>query len=266
MQYRSQTMIKITQLSTIVFTLLIPYISFAAAIDADTVEVAYLLDGHDGNVAKDISGNDRHGEIIGAKWVKGMFGNALEYDGIDDNILVTGYNGVGGTDPRTIVFWFKSSETRDHSWVKWGVNVAGEKYFIRAHLRGGGCNLRVEVSGGQNYGDTNICDGEWHHCAVVFPRDSKSVHDHKLYVDGEIQKVEGTDQAMNTNAGQQVVNIGARITGHSFLYGLLDEVAIFNVALSLNQIDAIRNTGLQTALGVDPQEKLTTSWAIIKAY
>ena len=255
-----------TLLITIVCTLIINISTHAALIDADEIEVAYLLDENNGNVAKDISANGRHGEIIGAKWVKGMFGHALEYDGIDDNILVTGYNGVGGTDPRTTVFWFKSSETRDHSWIKWGLNVAGEKYFIRAHVREGGCNLRVEVSGGQNFGDANVCDGEWHHCAVVFPRDSKSVHDHKLYVDGELQTVEGTDQAMNTNAGQQVVNIGARITGHSFLYGLLDEVALFNVALSLNQIDAIRKNGLQSALGIDPQDKLTTRWAMIKNY
>ncbi len=118
MKFRSQNTMKITLLSSIVFTLLIPYISFAATIDAGTVEVAYLLDENDGNVAKDISGNGRHGEITGAKRVDGMFGKALEYDGNDDNLIVTGYNGIGGTDPRTTVFWFKSDVVRDHSWVK----------------------------------------------------------------------------------------------------------------------------------------------------
>ncbi len=89
--------------------------TYAAFIDEDEIEVAYLLDENNGAVAKDISANARHGNIIGAKWVKGMFGNALEYDGFDDNILVPGYHGVGGKDPRTTFFWFKSSETRDHS-------------------------------------------------------------------------------------------------------------------------------------------------------
>lgn len=266
MQYRSQTTIKIIQLSTIVFTLLIPYISFAAAIDADTVEVAYLFDGNDGNVAKDISGNDRHGEITGAKRVEGQFGKALEYDGVDDNLIVTGYNGIGGTEPRTTVFWFKSDVVREHSWVKWGINSPEQKYYIRSHLRGGECNLRVEVNGGQNYGIDNVCDGEWHHCAVVFPEGSDAVKDHDLYVDGKLQSKEGTDKAMNTNIDSQAVNIGARLANHVFMLGSFDEVAIFNVDLSQREIDAIRNNGLESALGVDSQDKLATRWAMIKTY
>ena len=253
-------------LISIVCTLILNISTHAAFVDEDEIEVAYLLDENNGNVAKDISANERHGDIIGAKWVKGVFGNALEYDGVDDNILITGYNGVDGTDARTTIFWFKSSDTRDHSWIKWGVNVAGEKYYIRAHVRDGGCNLRVEVSGGQNYGKTNVCDGEWHHCAVVFPKGSNSVQDHNLYVDGKLQTKEGGDQKMNTNDNAQVVNIGGRITGHSFLSGILDELAIFNVDLSLKQIDAIRKNGLESALGIDPQNKLTTRWGMIKKY
>lgn len=266
MKFRSQTTMKIVLLSSIVFTLLIPFISFAATIDVGTVEVAYLLDENDGNVAKDISGNERHGEITGAKRVEGMFGKALEYDGTDDNLIVTGYNGIGGTDPRTTVFWFKSDVVRDHSWVKWGVNVSTQKYYIRSHVRGNECNLRVEVNGGNNFGTDNVCDGEWHHCAVVFPKGSDAVEDHDLYVDGKLQAKEGTKFAMNTNIDTQVVNIGAKLANHTFMSGSMDEVAIFNVELSLKQINSIRNVGLKSALGIDPQDKLTTRWGMIKKY
>lgn len=225
-----------------------------------------MFDENSGNVAKDISGNNRNGAITGAKHVKGMFGNALEYDGSDDNLIVTGYNGIGGTDPRTTVFWFKTAEVREHSWVKWGVNTAGQKYYIRAHIRGAECNLRVEVNGGNNFGTDNVCDDEWHHMAVVFPDRSDAVKDHDLYVDGNLQVKEGVEHAMDTSVDTQAVNIGAKLANHVFMLGTFDEVAIFNVALELNQINAIRRTGLQTALGIDPQEKLTTKWGAIKTY
>ena len=266
MKFGNQSGLMILWLSIIIFTVSVTSIIHAAAIEKDTLEVAYLFDGNSADVVKDISGNDRHGALTGAKRVEGVFGNALEYDGSDDNVIVTGYNGIGGTDPRTTVFWFKSTTVRDHSWVKWGVNSPSQKYYIRAHVRGNECNLRVEVNSGNNFGTDNVCDGEWHHCAVVFPKGSDAVKDHDLYVDGKLQEKEGTEFAMDTNVDTQAVNMGARLANHTFMLGTFDEVAIFNVALDLKQINAIRQTGLQTALGVDPQDKLVTSWAIIKAY
>ena len=266
MYFNVQNRLRMIALSAIVFLLITPQMNYAAAIDQDTVEVAYLLDENGGNVAKDISGNDRHGEITGAKRVEGQFGKALEYDGVDDNLIITGYNGIGGTDARTTVFWFKSDVVRDHSWVKWGVNTPSQKYYIRSHVRGNTCNLRVEINSGNNFGTDNVCDGEWHHCAVVFPDGAKAVKDHDLYVDGKLQEKEGTEFAMDTNIDTQAVNIGARLANHTFMLGSMDEVAIFNVELSIREINAIRDHGLKSALGIDPKEKLTTKWGMIKKY
>lgn len=50
------------------------------------------------------------------------------------------------------------------------------------------------------------------------------------------------------------------------MFGLFDEVAIFNVDLNEDQITAIMDNGLQAALGVDPHGKLATSWGMIKKY
>ena len=250
----------------IAFGLLVAGSSHSAVLDPKTVEVAYLFDEGKGNTAKDISENGRDGDISGAKYVKGVFGTCLDYDGKDDNLVVTGYAGIGGTDPRTTVFWFKAGDTREHSWVKWGPNLTGEKYYIRSHLRGAECNLRVEVAGGQNYGADNVCDKERHHMAVVFPKGSDAVKDHDLYVDGELQSKEGNDQAMDTNDKDQEVNMGDFLAHHNFMFGLFDEVAIFNVDLTEDQIKAIMDNGLQAALGVDPQGKLATSWGMLKKY
>jgi len=266
MRFGIQGKFLIGWLGIIIFIMLVTGSVHSVVIDEDTVELVYLFDEGDGNVAKDSSGNNRDGQISGAKYVKGKFGTCLEYDGVDDGLIVTGYAGIGGTEPRTTVFWFKAGDTKAHSWVKWGVVATGEKYYIRANVRGGECNLRVEVAGGNNFGTDDVCDGEWHHCAVVFPEGAGSVQDHDLYVDGKLQTKEGQNRAMNTNGEVQEVNIGNSLGQNAFMIGLFDEVAIFSVDLSLDQINAIRKRGLRQALGVDPQGKLATNWAMIKTY
>lgn len=265
MKFESQNII-VVLFAAIIFTVSITGLVRAATIDKNTIEFAYLFDEGEGEVAKDLSGNGRNGAIFGATYVKGKFGTGLEYDGVDDNVIATDYFGIGGTEPRTTVFWFKASGTREHSWVKWGPDAPGQKYYIRANVRGAECNLRVEVNGGNNFGTDNVCDGEWHHCAVVFPEGSNAVKDHDLYVDGKLQVKEGIEKEMNTNDKVQAVNMGNFLASHSFMFGLFDEVAVFNVDLTLDQIDAIREHGLAGSLGVDPQGKLTTSWATIKTY
>ena len=107
-------------LIVIAFALLVTTASYSAVLDPKTVEVAYLFDEGKANTVKDISGNGRDGDLSGAKYTKGVFGTCLDYDGKDDNLVVPGYAGIGGTDPRTTVFWFKAGDTREHSWVKWG--------------------------------------------------------------------------------------------------------------------------------------------------
>lgn len=253
-------------LGVIIFTLSVVGMAYADLVDEEKVEVIYLFDEGDGEVAEDSSPHERNGEIIGAQYTEGVFGTALQYDGVDDNLIITGYTGIGGTEPRTTLFWFKANGTRDHSWVKWAPNASGAKYYIRGHVSGDQCFLRIEVNGGQNYGNDDVCDGEWHHCAVVFPEGSDSVQDHHLYVDGVLQDKIGNDKEMNTNGDDQEVNIGARLTGHTFMLGVLDELAIFSTDLDVDQINTIMEDGLQVTTDVDPKGKLATSWAKIKKY
>ena len=267
MKIRSQCKISLFVLCAVFFTMSIPSLVYSAIIDQDTIELAYLFEEGSGDVAKDSSGNDRNANIIGAKYVNdGRFGKALQFDGVGNHLIVPDFAGVGALEPRTTVFWFKADETREHSWIKWGRNSGGQKYYIRAHVSGAQCFLRVEVNGGQNYGADDVCDGKWHHCVVVFPEGGTSVQDHELYVDGKQQTKGGGDRDMNTDGATVPINIGSRLTGHSFLSGLMDEVAIFNVELTENQINALRNNGLKGALSVDPDGKLATSWANIKTY
>jgi hypothetical protein len=238
-----------------------------ASVTETVLDGAWLFDEGSGSVTEDTSGNDRTGELMDVTWVSsGVFGGAVQILGGDSQVVINGYNGVGGTNPRTTVLWFKGDALIEHSWVKWGENATTNKYYIRAHLDGGDCWLRIETAGGQHYGSTNVCDGQWHHLAVVFPPGSTMVKDHLLYVDGVLEAVTGgNDVGTDTDASAQQVVIGGRLANHVNAEGLIDDVAIFSTALNESDIRKIRDIGLQGAVSVDPAGKAATRWATLKS-
>ena len=60
--------------------------------------------------------------------------------------------------------------------------------------------------------------------------------------------------------------VKACFMSHDTLYteGIIDDVAIFNVALEEEDMDALMNDGVETAAAVEPVNKLTTTWGKIK--
>ncbi|GIX06773.1 MAG: hypothetical protein KatS3mg115_1176 [Candidatus Poribacteria bacterium] len=249
----------------VIFGMTVALSAYAVSI-GDGLEGLWLFDEGSGDIARDSSGNGRDGEILGnPAWVDGVFGMALEFDGVDDHVVISGYTGVGGNTPRTVMLWWKAYDAREHSWVKWGIVQDTRKYYVRAHLAGNTCFLRVETQGGQHYGSTDVCNGEWHHLAVVFPPDSDNVKDHLLYVDGVLEEqTAGNPVGVDTDVASQEVNIGAPLAHHVYAHGVMDEVAIYSRALSKEEIQTIMNNGFRLSLAVSPAGKLATRWAALK--
>ena len=69
------------------------------------------MDENSGLVTGDSSGNSRNAAISGASWTVGKVGSALSFDGVDDEVIATGYKGISGSTPRTIAAWIKTSTT-----------------------------------------------------------------------------------------------------------------------------------------------------------
>lgn len=240
-----------------------------AIIDSATLEAAWLFDDGSGNVARDSSGNGRHGDVRGeAEWTNdGKFGGALMFDGVDDEVAITGYKGIGGTAGRTTVLWYKTTKAGGQRLVCWGADAEAIKYHVRIHDDN---TLRIETQGGQLYANTpDLADGVWHHLAVVLPDGSTMCHDHILYVDGVlIEDRGGNDVGLDTDIATNDVEIGYdQLIGHgNYAEGTMDEVAIFNVALSGNNINDIMNQGLSDVLlSVEPGGKLATTWSSLKS-
>ena len=58
--------------------------------------------------------------------------------------------------------------------------------------------------------------------------------------------------------------IGAITPEVNFFTGIIDEVGLFNIALTEDDLKIIQEMGLIRALGVSLSEKLATTWSAIK--
>jgi hypothetical protein len=153
-----------------------------------------------------------------------------------------------GTGTYTILGWFKTSATYGsagyilHNYgsgvipsVSLGVNSADQKLY--AMLRDGGGNM-VSVTGQ----GSAVNDGTWHFAALV--RDSQTSI--KVYLDGSLLGSSSTPgMGSITFSGLGPFSIGRRSGNNdSYFNGQIDEIALFNSALTATQISNLYNAGV----------------------
>ncbi len=89
-----------------------------------------------------------------------------------------------------------------------------------------------------------------------------------IYTDGEeVGKQPYAKPSLDADPGRMRIGDGSN-GGHQ-CEGLLDEVALFNVALEQNDIKEIMEDGLENATGllaVEPENKLATTWGKLKSF
>ncbi len=219
---------------------------------------AWLLD-EDGDVAKDASGNGHDGAIINAKSVAGKFGKALEFGPADSDVVIP-HSDDFTLEFFTITGWVK---TEGHAvWqtivTKTGADEAAQprNYGMFIIPNDGGIHFSLQTTKINSV--ETVDDGNWHF--VVMTRDENEFL--RGYIDG-VQVVEGVSVAPGEN--NEGVSIGAGGGGVRYwLIGSVDEVAIFDRALSEAEINELMNKGLQAVLAVSASGKLAATWGDIK--
>jgi len=202
----------------------------------------WTFDGQDvdwsTNTAYDRSGQGNDGEITNMNTstaaIRGKVGQALDFDGTDDYVNVSHNSSLEGMSELTVSLWINKVESSSSK----GMLQKTSSYRIDT----GGCNdigmyvwnstgtpLRIPASWGCN----TFADG-WHHYAFIV--DSLTG---QRYIDGVAS---GAERPLELDSIQEV---GAALTFpySSFLKGTMDEVRIYNRALSADEMGELYRAG-----------------------
>ena len=223
-----------------------------------------LDEGGDGT-ARDASGNGNDGTLNGPTWDSGKFGGALSFDGSNDFVDCGNSSTLDfGTGDFTVSAWIKTADR------------AGETIFGNGGDNAGGIRYRLYVEGDPGVkilvddnstkydpeGNIQVIDGQWHH--ILGMRDGTAL---RVFIDGvEDEGVtahgESTIPANYDISGTSQHNayIGCATNNETglrtkFWGGLIDDVALWNRALTLEEIDFLWNNGDGNPAGGSDPEK-----------
>jgi len=235
----------------------------AASINPETIAAIWLFDEGSGDTAKDSSGNNNNGTILGPEWVGGKIGTALEFDGTDDYVDCGNDLSLDLIDQITFVVWTKHpAGTEGYIIIKNTPNDDTRQYGFLDYISNNSISFFCHIDTGSReelqWDGEMIDDNTWHHVAITVNNPEV-----ELFIDGASKGIKTLGgNLVNTDAS---VWIGKRKPGNFPYTGLLDELAIFNVVLSKDDINLIMNDGLVKAvLAVFPAGKLATAWAAVK--
>ena len=202
----------------------------------DELVAHWSFDEGFGQTAKDGTGNGHDGTLgIGLgednsdpTWVNGLSsGMALKFDGDDDYIEVPHSDDLNLTD-FTIFTWIYSEE--------WD-STHGERFLVK----GESYELNTQVGG---YASVTMWNGgSWPSADSITPLELNNWHflvgtydqeEFKIYVDGELEAVESHEDTTDTS--NDVIRIGCNFGKAVFFNGTLDEMGIFNIALTQEEI------------------------------
>lgn len=201
----------------------------------------WKMDEYSGDYAYDTSSNTNKGTLTGPPTWKGAgdckYGSCLDFDGDGDCINMGDKDELQG-DNYTYVFWIKSEaggETYQGILSKLttstspctGIDILKVGNSLRAYID----------SGSPQVSDADFFVQEvWAHAAIVFDNGNATIYKNGVSAaTGEYTSITSTD--MNFYIGRQ----GA--SGSRYFLGAIDDVKIFDYALSQEQIAWLYNRG-----------------------
>ncbi|OIN97772.1 hypothetical protein AUJ66_02290 [Candidatus Desantisbacteria bacterium CG1_02_38_46] len=216
--------------------------------------VAYWnFDEGEAEEVKDLSGNGNDGTINGdAEWVKQKKGYALKFNGEDAYVDCGSDDILNIADAITIECWVK--RTGDgKGWdgiVSKGGGSSGYQLFYHQPSQNIVFYLNTDITGYGSITGKNIPVNEWMHVAATYDSNEKTI---KLYQNG-VMTASKLYEGQITNFADNFY-IG-RSTGFNYFCGFIDEVRIYNRALTEEEIKKHFEEQCTNLLGSQEIEKI----------
>ncbi|MCI0349421.1 MAG: DUF1929 domain-containing protein [Acidobacteriales bacterium] len=203
----------------------------------------YPFNENTGSTTADVSGNNNTGTLAtGTTWTAGKYGNGLQFDGTNGRVTVADTPSLDLGNTGTIAAWVKlNSLNRWHGVIAKGAvnNDSVHNYALEINnanrfmcILGNGSSSVTVVS------STTATTGTFYHLACVWNGTTL-----QLYVNGAANA--SATQTLVPAANTSALYLGQFGGNADRLDGIVDEVRIYNTALSQAQIVDAMNTPVQ---------------------
>ena len=249
---------------SLIITSLALVTQIGAKIDLEAAMGIWLFDENRGTVATDVSGNNNHGEIQFAEWVTGKFGTALKFNGTSARVVISDSESLYAKKAWTITSWiFVDTMEGGHGHIIAKRGATGTNYALRTNHNASSWSAYFMEGGAWRgaWEKGTVKKGKWAYMTATYD----GVNEIRVYENGEV--IGSSERGKPPPQDNSEVNIGG-MSGQkrSLFRGLLDEVAIFSVALRKDDMKNLMKNGVRQAmLDVASLNKLATSWGAIKS-
>jgi hypothetical protein len=252
--------------------------SLSIAVQEESLVLYFPFDEEKGDAANDASGNNNNGIFKGQpKWVKGKYDFALQFDGAENQnyVEIADHPSLNPEQEITVMAWIYFDEFHNTAGVISKYVGAGNQrtYNLRMHhtdnlALSSECSSNGSFQLGASTTDAHtpaesLKEGEWQHIAMTF----KAKEFLRLYVNAEMKaesKADATDHLFDNNVplmvGTDFDPGGAHGANPREFTGIIDEVAVFKIALSDEEIQQ----AMESVMTVEVRGKLATSWGRLK--
>jgi len=202
--------------------------------------------------ANDVAGTNNGVLVNGVTFASGMVGQGFSFNGVNSYVQIADSPSLNPTDEFTIELWYKDTGS------------AGSCYGLvsKRPLAPGACNYDIQIMLG-NPGSLNVnfeestsgtfqisryspapVAGVFHHVAATFQQSTAAQVEVKTFIDGQLVKTATLLGNLANTVNNLPVTIGCDSpSGGDFINGIIDEVSIYNRALTASEIQADYEAG-----------------------
>ncbi len=235
----------------IFLTLLLSFYTTTCYADITTgLKGWWRFDDNTGTSAADssgpVSGRSSPGALTGPPaWTGGFLGYGLDFNGTSHYVTITNDAVYRPANALTVAAWIKGSSIQNSQYAQIVANGSDATTGYNLYLQFLVSNQIAFIVADPDSGSWGNCyalsdvpgnDNKWHHVAGVYAGTSI-----KVYVDGVLKNTDPCANSGISYGGNPVMTIGRKPTGNYFT-GIIDDVRVYNVALSDADILQLYNT------------------------
>ena len=234
----------------------ITYLTKGKLDPVDLVGLWHFDEGSGVTTVADSSGNGNDGNVYEATTgVSGEFGNALSFDGLDEYVSVPDSTSLDLLGEITVEAWIKVAVHKNYNAIVIKGEDGAENYELLL-TSSGLLYSTIKFTDGTRYYPSvpnAITDTEWHHVAMTY-----KPGEWRIYVDG-VKEAERMDISKTPLINDVPLFIGAEqyngsLMSGRFFNGTIDEVRIWDGALTAEQIEDSFNHGIVIQKGMSQDD------------